>query len=163
MLFLLHVSTKWPEGLKGTSSIWHKSSSEMSWKTKRKCTCRAVWSPADLFLYHRWIKISFLHVVLITRIYELTGGIERNPLYLTAIIIGKFLKNKKEMHLQGSLVGDRLLSLQPLDHANFWICGAPRCFLHSERWRSETHSPARFRACWTVARAFSGKLGFMQI
>ena len=36
MLFLLHLSTNWPEGLKGTHSIGQKSSSESSWKTKRK-------------------------------------------------------------------------------------------------------------------------------
>ena len=163
MLFFLHVSTNWPEGLKGTYSIWQKSSSAISWKTKRKCTCRAVWSPTDFALYHRWIKLSFWYVVLITCIYEITGGIERNFLHLTEIIIGHFLKNKKEMHLEGSLVAGRFLSLQPLDHATFWICGAPRCVLNSERWRSETHSPARFCTCWTVARPFSGKLGFMQI
>ncbi|KAL9372493.1 hypothetical protein Peur_034737 [Populus x canadensis] len=51
------------------------------------------------------------------------------------------------MHLQGSLVADLFLSLPPLDHAHSWICGVPRCCLHSGRWRSETHSPARFRAC----------------
>ena len=101
MLFLLHISTNWPPGLKGTHSIGQKSSSEMSWITKRKCTCRVVWSPADCSLFKRWIMISFGYVV--------------------------------------------------------------SCVLHSEWWRSETHSPARFRACWTVARPFSGKLGFMQI
>ncbi|KAL9338967.1 hypothetical protein Peur_067982 [Populus x canadensis] len=51
------------------------------------------------------------------------------------------------MHLQGSLVAGRFLSFPPLDHANSWICGAPRCLLHYEQWRSANHSPARFRAC----------------
>ncbi|RQO89947.1 hypothetical protein POPTR_005G030901v4 [Populus trichocarpa] len=39
------------------------------------------------------------------------------------------------------------LSRPPLDHAQFWICGEPRCYLNSGRLRSETISPARFRAC----------------
>ena len=73
-------------------------------KKKRKCTCKAVWSPTNFSLYHCWIKLRFGNVVLITRIYELTAGIERNTLHWIDIIIGKFMKNKKEMHLQGSLV-----------------------------------------------------------
>ena len=127
-------------------------------KQKGKGTCRAVWSPADFYLFHRWIKLSFGYVVLITLIYELTGGIERDTLYLTEIIIGHFLKNKKEMHLQGSFIADRFLSLTPLDRAYVWICGATRCGLHSGRWRSETHALARFGSCWTVARPFSGEI-----
>jgi len=34
---------------------------------------------------------------------------------------------------------------RPIAHS--WICGAPRCYLHSGWWRSANMSPARFRAC----------------
>ena len=140
MLFLLHVSTNWPEGLKGTYSIWQKSSSEMSWKTKRKWTCRAVWSPAYISLYYRWIKLSFWYVVLITRIYEMTGVIERNVFHLTEIIIGNVLKNKKEMHLQGSLVAGRFISVPPLDQAKFLTCCSYYTYLLTDRrdWEEPT-------------------------
>jgi hypothetical protein len=37
-----------------------------------------------------------------------------------------------------------------------YVVHAPRCCLHSGRWRSETHSPARCYSRWTVARPFSG-------
>ncbi|KAI9377084.1 hypothetical protein POPTR_019G016702v4 [Populus trichocarpa] len=50
------------------------------------------------------------------------------------------------MHLQGSLVAGRFLSFPPLDRAYSWLCGETRCCLHSGRWRSESHFPARFRA-----------------
>ena len=74
MLFLLHSSTKWPEGLKGNLSVWQKSSSEMSWKTKRKCTWRAVRSPADFSLLHRWIMRILVYVVRLDVVYILDGG-----------------------------------------------------------------------------------------
>ena len=79
-------------------------------KQKGKGTCRAVWSPADFYLFHRWIKLSFGYVVLITLIYELTGGIERDTLHWTEIIIGKFLKNKKEKAPAGQF-GRRPISI----------------------------------------------------
>ena len=77
----------------------------------------------------------------------MTGGIGRNPILLTEIIIWNFTENKKEMHLKGSSVAGIFLSLTPLDHAYYWICGAPRCCLHSGRWRLEMHSLVRVRAC----------------
>ena len=141
MLFLLHVSTNWPERLKGTYSIWQKSSSNMSWKTKkemhlqgslvagrfislppldqakfltccsyymylrtdqrdwkeltlfdinhhrkcpekqkRKCTCRAVWSAADLSLFNRWIMLSFGYVVRLDVSFILNGGDRKRSL-----------------------------------------------------------------------------------
>ena len=57
----------------------------------------------------------------------------------------KFPGKQKEIHLQGSFGRRQFLSFSPLDHAYFWICGAPRCCLTSGRWRSEMHSPARRR------------------
>jgi hypothetical protein len=53
--------------------------------------------------------MRFGYVVLITLLYELTRGIGRNTICLIEIIIGDFLENKKEIHLQGSLVADRSL------------------------------------------------------
>jgi len=54
---------------------------------------------------------------------------------------------QKEIILQSSFGRRPSLSLPPLDHAHSWICGAPRCYLHAGRWRSENISPARFHAC----------------
>jgi hypothetical protein len=73
ILFVLHLYTNWPEGLKGTQFIWQKSSSEMSWKTKRKCTCRAVWAPTNLSLFHRWIMLILGYVVRLDIAFILDG------------------------------------------------------------------------------------------
>jgi len=74
MLCLLHSSTKWPEGLEGTLSFWQKSSSGISRKTKRKCTWRAVRSPAYFSLLHRWIMLIIGYVVHLDVVYILDGG-----------------------------------------------------------------------------------------
>jgi hypothetical protein len=74
MLFLLHSSTKWPERLEGTQSVWQKSSSGISWKTKKKCTWRAVRSPAYFSLFHRWIILILGYVVRLDVAYILDGG-----------------------------------------------------------------------------------------
>ena len=74
MLFSLHTSTNWPERLEGTQYVWQKSSSGMSWKTKRKCTCRAVWSPTDFSLNHRWIMLILVYVVRLDVTFILDGG-----------------------------------------------------------------------------------------
>ena len=86
-----------------------------------------------------WICCSY-HTPLLT---DRRDWKEHN--LLDRIIIENFLENKKEIHLQCSLVAGRFLSLPPFDHAHSWICGAPRGCLHCGRWRSENHSPARFR------------------
>ena len=75
---------------------------------------------------------------------------------LMEIIIEIFLENKRKYTCKAVLVADRFLSIPSLDHAYFWICGAPRCFPHYGRWRPETHSLAGCRSCWTVARPFLG-------
>jgi hypothetical protein len=62
-----------------------------------------------------WICCSYYTSILTAR------GIGRNTIHLTEIIIEHFLKKKKEMHLQGSLVAGRFLSLPPLDHTHSWI------------------------------------------
>ena len=77
MLFSLHSSTNWPERLEGTQSVWQKLSSGSSWKTKRKCTCRAVWSPADFSLFHRWIMLILGYVVCLDVACILNSG-DRN-------------------------------------------------------------------------------------
>ena len=76
--------------------------------------------------------LCFGYVFAITLLYSLTGGIGRNIIRLTDIIIENVLENKKEIHLEGNLVSGQFLSHPPLDHAHSWICGAPRCFLHSD-------------------------------
>jgi len=74
-----------------------------------------------------------------------------------------FPGKQKKIHQQGSFGRRSILSLPPLDHAYFCICGVPRWCLHSGRWRLKTHSLARCRLCWTSARPFSGYFGFIQI
>ena len=74
MLFLLHFFTNWSEGLEETQSIWQKSLSEMSWRTKTKCTCRAVWSPVDFSLFHRWIMLILGYVVRLDVTFITDGG-----------------------------------------------------------------------------------------
>jgi len=72
--------------------------------------------------------------------------------FFIEIIIRHFLENKRKYTCRVALVASRVFSFPPLEHVYFWICGAPRCCLHSGWWRSETHSPARCRSCWTIAR-----------
>jgi len=74
MLFLLHSSTNWPEGLEDPKSVWHKSSSAISWKTKRKWTWRAVRSPTDFSLFHRWIMLILVYVVCLDVSFIWDGG-----------------------------------------------------------------------------------------
>jgi hypothetical protein len=74
MLFLSLSYTNGPEGLEGTQSVGQQTSSESSWKTKRKYTCIAVWSPDDFSLFHHWIMLILGYVVCLEFAFILDGG-----------------------------------------------------------------------------------------
>ena len=46
-----------------------------------------------------------------------------------------FPGKQKKIHLQGSFGRRLILSLPPLNHAYFCICGVPKWCLHSGRWK----------------------------
>ena len=50
-------------------------------KQKGKGTCRAVWSPADFYLLHRWIVLIFGYVVKLDVSYILDGEDRKRTLW----------------------------------------------------------------------------------
>jgi len=71
ILFFSHSSTNWP--FEGTQSVWQKSSSEISWKTKGNTFAGQFWSPTDFSLFHRCCMPIFGYVACLDVAFILDG------------------------------------------------------------------------------------------
>jgi hypothetical protein len=71
ILFFSHSSTNWP--FEGTQSVWQKSSSEISWKTKGNTFAGQFWLPTDFSLFHRWSMPIFGYVACLDVAFILYG------------------------------------------------------------------------------------------
>jgi hypothetical protein len=80
MLFFSHIAANWPEGFEGTYSVWKKSSSDVSWKTKGKTLAGQFWSLTVFSLFHRWIMPIFGYVVRLDVSFILDGGVQKHTL-----------------------------------------------------------------------------------
>ena len=79
-------------------------------ENKRKYTCRAVWSPADFALFHRWIILILGYVVRLDVAFILDGG-ER-----------KHILRQGFMHIEQQLVHFQVsLFYSDLGRSNRWI------------------------------------------
>jgi len=74
ILLFAHAYTNWPKGSKSTQSIWQKSSSEISWKTKGNTPIEQFWSPTDFSLFHNWIMFIFGYVMRLDVSFIMDGG-----------------------------------------------------------------------------------------
>ena len=57
----------------------------------------------------------------------------------------------------------RYIIVSPLDWSVFWVCCSSRCYINSERLRSETNTPTRNCTSRTVGFQFSGQSGIVLI
>jgi len=110
--------------------------------------------------FHRWIRLIFGYVILLNVTYILTGGI---------VNIGLRFEGCHRRNISGkspfktALFVGRYIIVSPLDWSRFWICCSSRCYINSERLRSETNSPTRNCTSRIVGLQFSGQSGIVLI
>jgi len=119
---------------------------------------------SHILTFHRRIRLSFGYVMILNVTYMLTGGIVNSRLHLRAVTGGTFLENHPSR--QPCYINHpsrRYINVSPLDWSVFWICCSSRCYINSERLRSETNTPTRNCISRTVGLQFSGQFGIVLI
>ena len=115
---------------------------------------------SHILTFHRWIRLMFGYVIILNVTYILTGGI---------VNIGLRFEGCHRRNISGkspfktALFVGRYIIVSPLDWSGFWICCSYRCYINSERLRSETNTSTRNCTSRTVGLQFSGQSGIVLI
>ena len=94
---------------------------------------------SHILAFHRWIRLPFGYVIMLNVTYILTGGIVNSRFRLSVVIGGTFLENHPSRQPRSSAV---ISSFHRWIGMDFGYCSS-KCYINSERLRSEINTPTK--------------------